>query len=155
MKRPTKTILISALAGMAGIGIAGPALANRITLINKTPEHPIKVVYRVAYKNPNEETILSRQTKAAVLGKENVTIVIPQPEKYQYVGIVPVGIGKVGEINHRFHAKEDKFATKESVSLATDKANPDGKLIFSYQSSDGDKHGLIQAKKKGGIFGRS
>lgn len=125
--------------------LATTAMANQATLINASPDHhSLKVEYRVAFKNPQGQTVFG-PVQTIQLGAQEIQIPFKM-NGYQLAGIVPVAIE-----GHQLPDNVNAFDQPRQCSLTTDEKHDSGTLKIIYHEMQGHKQLICGVQ--GGIFG--
>ena len=121
---------------LACLGFVEIAHANKVLL---TANQPMKITFRVAHKNPNNQPVFGQLQSIAVNKNVNVPVSL---NNYDRAGIVIISID-----GHELPESANQFDQPEQCSMTTDRTKTMGtiELILSKHS--------INCRSYGGIFG--
>ncbi|HLB42712.1 MAG TPA: hypothetical protein VJN02_07700 [Gammaproteobacteria bacterium] len=118
------------------LGFAMAAHANEVLL---TANQPMKIAFRVAHKNQNNQPIFGELQSIDV--SKNVTVPVSL-DNYDRAGIIIVSAG-----GHELPPSANQFDEPKQCSMTTDKAKATGALEFTLSAHS------ISCRTYGGVFG--
>lgn len=136
-----RSLLIAALC----CGWAASGLANEATLVNtSTEQHPLRIVYRMAFKNPQSQIVFGPPQTIQLDPQQKNTIHF-EMNGYHLAGLVPISIN-----GHPLPENVNAFNQPQQCSLTTDRKHNTGILTIHFHESEG--HGQLTCGVHGGIF---
>jgi hypothetical protein len=132
-----KLKILRAIIGICIVGLSSSAVvyANEVLL---TADQPMKIVFQVAHKNQNSQTVLGGMQTITI--NKNVTIPVSL-NNYDRAGVVIVSVN-----DHELPPSANQFDQPEQCSMTTDKTKANGVLAFALS-----KHS-INCRSYGGVF---
>lgn len=136
----SKAMLASALAFAAT-----SAMANEVSLVNASPDHPkpMVVTYQIAHQNPGKAPVFGAPQQVTLKDHEAVMLHV-EPEHYQYAGMVLLAVD-----DHILPPSAHEFGEDKTCTMATDKADPHGQIDLKY-SGPTTEHGSLKCATHGG-----
>lgn len=123
---------------LGSLCLASMAHANEVLL---TANQPIKITFRVAHKNKNNQTVFGKVQSVDV--NKNMTVPISVPlDDYDKAGIVIVS----GD-GHELPPSANQFDAPNQCSMTTDKSRAMGTIAFTMAPH------TISCKITGGVYG--
>lgn len=129
-----KKLCMFALASLSFTALA--AHANEVVL---TANQPMKITFRIAHKNPNNQPVLGELQTVNVNTNTNIQIPL---DNYDRAGVIIVSAN-----GHELPPSANQFDKPEQCSMTTDKIKASGTLEFILA-----KHS-ISCRTHGGVFG--
>lgn len=123
---------------LGGLCLASVAHANEVLL---TANQPIKITFRVAHKNQNNQPIFGKLQSVDINKNRTIPISVPL-DGYDRAGIIILsGNG------HELPPSVNQFDEPNQCSMTTDKSRPTGTLEFTMSPH------TLSCKISGGVYG--